>query len=107
MFKKLEQKVVLDGVSPSTFFIMAWKTLNRFGWNKNFLGAQISATMVLLTWGSNLSYHPHVHCIIPGRGISIKKKWKEANGKGKFLFPVKAMSTVFREKFKYTIKQVG
>ena len=88
-------------------FQCAWETLNGFGWNKKFLGAQIGATMVLHTWGSNLSYHPHVHCIVPGGGISIKNKWKQANGKGKYLFPVKAMSTVFREKFKDALKQVG
>jgi len=55
--------------------------------------------MVLHTWGSNMSYHPHVHAIVPGGGITLRGKWKEGPGKGKFLFPVKAMSKVFRGKF--------
>ncbi len=77
-------------------FDASWQCLNQFGWNPKFLGAQIGATSVLHTWGSNLSYHPHIHCIVPGGGITLKNKWKIANGNGKFLFPVQAMSPVFR-----------
>ena len=51
------------------------------------------------TWGQNLSLHPHVHCIVAGGGVTAKNKWKNAKAKGKFLFPVKAMSMVFRGKF--------
>lgn len=76
----------------------AWQTLNGFGWNHKFLGAQIGATMVLHTWGSNLSYHPHVHCIVPAGGITLKGKWKDAKGTNKFLFPVKALSKIFKSK---------
>ena len=83
----------------STLFQSAWQTLDSFGWNPKYLGAQIGATMVLHTWGQNLSLHPHVHCIVPGGGISVNNKWKNAKAKGKFLFPVKAMSPVFRGKF--------
>lgn len=82
---------------------MSWQTLSAFGWNHKYLGAQIGTTMVLHTWGSNLSYHPHVHCIVPGGGVTLYNKWKTVAGKGKFLFPVKAMSEVFREK---TIKAI-
>ena len=82
----------------------AWETLSQFGWNHKYLGAQLGTTMILHTWGSNLSYHPHVHCIVPGGGVSIQNKWKQANGNGKFLFPVKAMSPVFKEKMIEAIK---
>jgi len=51
---------------------------------------------ILHTWGQNLSLHPHIHCIVPSGGITENEKWKNAKGKGKFLFPVKAMSKVFR-----------
>jgi len=78
---------------------VAWETLDEFGWNRKHLGAQIGATMVLHTWGSNLSYHPHVHCIVPGGGISLSGKWKAISSKGKYLFPVKALSNVFRVKY--------
>lgn len=77
----------------------AWQALDSFGWNHKYLGAQIGTTMVLHTWGSNLSFHPHVHCIVPGGGITLKGKWKNALGKGKFLFPVKALSPKFKGRF--------
>jgi len=82
----------------------AWQTLSDFGWNHKYLGAQLGTTMVLHTWGSNLSYHPHLHCIVPGGGITLYNKWKNAKGNGKFLFPVNAMSKVFRAKMISDIK---
>jgi hypothetical protein len=54
---------------------------------------------ILHTWGQNLSLHPHLHCIVPGGGITPSGKWKAVKGKNKFLFPVKAMAKVFRAKF--------
>lgn len=83
----------------SILFQCAWQTLDSFAWNPKYLGAQIGVTMVLHTWGQNLSLHPHVHCIVPGGGLTAKNKWKDAQGNGKFLFPVKAMSILFRGKF--------
>ena len=77
----------------------AWSTIQSFGWNHKYLGAQLGTTMVLHTWGSNLSFHPHVHCIVPGGGITLKGKWKNAKGNGKFLFPVKALSKKFKGQF--------
>lgn len=76
----------------------AWKCLDSFGWNHKYLGAQIGCTMMLHTWGSNLSFHPHVHCIVPGGGVDLLGKWRNIKGKGKFLFPTKALSIVFRAK---------
>lgn len=84
----------------------AWETLSQFGWNHKYLGAQLGTTMVLHSWGSNLSYHPHVHCIVPGGGVSLQNKWKQAKGKGKFLFPVKAMSPVFKTKMMQAVKDL-
>jgi hypothetical protein len=56
--------------------------------------------MVLHTWGQNLSLHPHVHCIVPGGGLAADGSWQKSRGGGeKFLFPVKAMSKVFRAIF--------
>jgi hypothetical protein len=62
----------------------------------NLLAIMIS---VLHTWGQNLSLHPHLHCIVPGGGVDAKGHWRKARSKGKFLFPVKAMSVVFRAKY--------
>ncbi|MFD2825286.1 transposase [Leeuwenhoekiella polynyae] len=41
----------------------------------------------------------HLHCIVPRGGITKNGKWKSARNKGKYLFPVKAMSKVFRARF--------
>jgi len=87
-------------------FRVSWQTLNEFGWNHKYLGAQIGASMVLHTWGSNLSLHPHVHCIVPGGGIDLRNKWRNAKGNGKFLFPVIALSNVFRAKFLKGLEQL-
>ena len=94
-------------VMYAAMFQCAWKTLEGFGWNRKYLGAQLGATMVLHTWGSDLSYHPHMHCIVPGGGITLKDKWKSAKGKGKYLFPVKELAKVFRGKYLDAIKQAG
>ena len=47
----------------------------------------------------NLSLHPHVHMIVPGGGFDAADCWKPSKHKGTFLFPVKAMSKVFKHKF--------
>lgn len=81
-----------------TLFKAAWQTLRTFAADDKWLGAQAGATMVLHTWGQNLSLHPHIHCIVPGGGIAPQGQWqnpKRAGSRG-FLFPVKAMSKVFR-----------
>lgn len=75
-----------------------WSVINDLGWNPKYLGAQIGATIVLHTWGSNLSYHPHIHCIVPGGGINLRGQWRHAKGRGKYLFPVKAMSKIYRHR---------
>jgi hypothetical protein len=69
-----------------------------FAANPKFMGAQSGMIAVLHTWGQNLSLHPHLHCIIPAGGLSESGKWKESKSNGKYLFPVKAMSKVFRAK---------
>jgi hypothetical protein len=80
-------------------FKTAWETLKQFSVNPKHLGAEIGMIGVLHTWGQNLSLHPHLHCIIPGGGVAKNGSWKKAKSKGKYLFHVKAMSTVFRAKF--------
>jgi hypothetical protein len=54
---------------------------------------------ILHTWGQNLSLHPHLHCVVPAGGLTRDGKWKHARSDGKFLFPVKAMSKVFRARY--------
>ena len=90
--------------APETIYALlfdsAWQTLNQFGWDKRWLGAQIGATMILHTWGQNLSLHPHVHCIVPSGGLRKDGKWQHPKkGNEKFLFPVNAMKSVFKAIF--------
>lgn len=52
-----------------------------------------------------MSYHPHLHCIVPGGGLTASGKWKRARNKGKYLFPSKALAKVFRAKFIQEVRQ--
>jgi hypothetical protein len=75
-------------------------TLFPFAADPKHLGAELGYIAVLHSWGQTLTLHPHLHCIIPAGGITVKGNWKQARSKGNFLFPVKALSKVFRGKFR-------
>lgn len=72
-------------------------TLIEFGHNPRWLGGDIAATLVLHTWGQTLSQHLHLHCLIAGGALGANGQWIRAR-RG-FLFPVEALSPVFRGKF--------
>jgi hypothetical protein len=81
-------------------FDVSAQTLLCFAKDVKYLGATPGIISVLHTWGQQLSFHPHIHCIISGGGINSNNNWKEATGNNRsFLFPVKAMSIVYRTKF--------
>ena len=82
----------------SCMFRAAWNTLKAF---YGGCGLQGGMTSILHTWGSNLFYHPHIHCIATGGGVDKDGVWHHLDGcKGakSFLFPVQALSKVFRAK---------
>jgi hypothetical protein len=80
-------------------FASASKTLLQFSNDPQHLGATCGITMVLHTWGQNLSFHPHVHCIVSDGGIK-DNQWVNAKRKTrKFLFPVAAMKPVYKAIF--------
>lgn len=54
---------------------------------------------ILHTWGSNLSLHPHLHCMVPAGGLDKKGNWKHSKSKGKYLFNRGVMGKVFRARF--------
>jgi hypothetical protein len=60
---------------------------------------------ILHTWGQQLWLHPHVHCIVPGGGITPSEKWKYCKHKGKYLYPKRALSMVFRAKFMAALRK--
>ena len=89
----------------SILFQSAWHVLNTFGHDHKWLGAQTGMIAILHTWGQTLSLHPHLHCIVPGGGLTKQKRWKTAKTNCKYLFSVKAMSKVFRGKFIALLKE--
>ena len=85
-------------------FNAASQTLVQFG--QRNLGGQIGCTMVLHTWDQTLGAHFHVHCIIAAGALSANGgRWIEADPR--FLFPVRALSTVFRGKFCAALARLG
>ncbi len=74
-------------------------TLLTFGRDPKWLGGEMGFYGILHTWGQMLWIHPHVHYIVPGGALNPEGKWIEAPSKDKFLFPVLALSEVFRGKF--------
>jgi hypothetical protein len=79
-------------------FRAASETLLEFGRNPRWLGGEIGITMVLHTWGQKLDQHIHVHCIVTGGALSPDgQHWRSASAG--FLFPVRALSRVFRGKY--------
>ncbi len=79
-------------------FKAAAETLRTIAADPKHLGAKIGVTMVLHTWGSALTHHPHVHCIIPGGGFSADGQQWIVCRKGFFL-PVRVLSRLFRRLF--------
>jgi Putative transposase/Transposase zinc-binding domain len=82
-------------------------TLLTFAKDTRHLGATPGIISVLHTWGQQLSFHPHIHCIVSGGGMTGDARWKPAvHGNRRFLFPVKAMSKVYRAKFLQALQQM-
>ena len=86
-------------------FKTAWSVLNSFGHDPKWLGAQTGMISILHTWGQTMTLHPHLHCIVPGGGLTKQGKWKTARSDGKYLFNVKAMSKTFRGRFIASLKE--
>jgi hypothetical protein len=73
-------------------------TLQTIARDPKHLGADIGFLAVLHTWGQNLHHHPHLHCVIPGGGVSLDGlHW--IPGRQGFFLPVKVLSRMFRGKF--------
>lgn len=77
-------------------FSSVWETLQTFFAKQGVKGGMIT---ILHTWGQNLTLHPHLHCIVPGGGVDKNGRWKTIRPDGKFLFPVKGLSKMFRAKY--------
>ncbi len=79
-------------------FRAAAATLLTFGRDPRHLGGTIGITAILHTWGQNLSQHLHLHCLVTGGALAAdRSQW--IAGRSSFLFPVRALSMVFRAKY--------
>jgi hypothetical protein len=87
----------------NSMFECAWSVLQTFGYSH--YGVESGAICVLHTWGQNLSLHPHIHCIVPAVGLTLKGKLKHITKQGKYLYPVRMLSAVFRGKMLEKIKR--
>src|SRR3954449_1488517 len=79
-------------------FKAAAETLSTIAADRRHLGAEIGFIAVLHTWGQNLQHHPHVHCLVPGGGLSPDGTRWVACRPGFFL-PVRVLSRLFRRLF--------
>ena len=79
-------------------FDLAAQTLRTIAADPKHLGARIGLTLVLHTWGSALTHHPHVHGIVPGGGLALDADRWVACRPGFFL-PVRVLSRLFRRRF--------
>ena len=79
------------------------ETLHAVARRPKHLGAEIGFLAILHTWGQTIHHHPHIHCVIPGGGLSPDgTRWISCR-KGFFL-PVRVLSRLFRSKFLYYLK---
>jgi hypothetical protein len=79
-------------------FTAAAEALTTIAADPKHLGAAIGVTAVLHTWGQNLDHHPHVHCIVPGGGVSLDgTRWVPC--RPNFFLPVRVLSRLFRRLF--------
>lgn len=79
-------------------FRAASQTLLIIGRDPKHLGARLGLTAVLHTWGSAMTHHPHLHCIVPGGGLSEdQQRWVSC--RSGFFLPIRVLSRLFKRLF--------
>jgi hypothetical protein len=76
----------------------AARALMKLAADPHYVGGTVGVLAVLHTWTRTLVYHPHVHCLVPGGGVSRDGRWMPA--RRRYLVPVKALSRIFRGMFR-------
>jgi len=98
---RCNKKIVYDMLFHSVAY-----TLKLFGVDpKHGLNGELGFTAILHTWDQKLFDHIHLHCVIPGGALTKDGQWRHA--KKDYLFPVKALSKVFRGRFMELFKQAN
>ena len=80
-------------------FEACWYTVNKLGHDPKWVGAQLGMVAILHTWGSNMSLHPHLHCMVPSGGLDEHGRWKHSKSHGHYLFNRSVMGSVFRARY--------
>ena len=91
------QKLLYD-----TLYHAASATISGLTADPKHLGADVGYICILHTWGSEMNFHPHIHTILLGGGLTSKNEWKD-NGT-EFFLPIWAISKVFRGKYMEELK---
>ena len=86
-------------------FKVTSQTLRIIARDPKHLGADIGFTAVLHTWGSAMTHHPHLHCIVPGGGVNPQGQWQPC--KQGFFLPVRVLSRLFRRLFLEQLTEIG
>ena len=86
------QKLLYDAL-----YHAASATISELAADTKYLGAKVGYICILHTWGSEMNFHPHIHTILLGGGLTVKNQWKD-NGNDFFL-PIRVISKVFRGKY--------
>lgn len=97
------KKIVYD-----ILFKAGSETLLKLGKDEQHLGGEIGVIAVLHTWGQNLTEHPHLHCIVPEGGLSVREnKWEKPKRckRKDFFIHVNVISDLFKKKFLYYLKK--
>jgi len=91
-------------VAYNLLFKSSAAALQKLAKDQRFVGGDIGMMAGLHTWRRDMGYHPHVHFIVPGGGLSSdRSKWLPANPE--FFVPVQALSSIFRAKFRDALKK--
>lgn len=88
-------------------FDAAHYTLLKLGRDERYMGAAPGIISVLHTWGQNLSFHPHVHCIVSGGGVAHPTgRWKTSKkAKYNVLFPIQVIEQIYKARFLHLLKR--
>ena len=79
-------------------------TIDELTADTKHLGAKVGYICVLHTWGSEMNYHPHIHVILLGGGLTAKNQWRDKGEE--FFLPVKVLSKLFRGKYMSELKKL-
>lgn len=88
----------------SLLYKVSADTLIELAQDKKYLNASIGFMSILHTWGQRLNFHPHIHCVVLGGGLTKDLKFKTV--KDNFLFPIYVVSKLFRGKFMNALKKL-